>query len=183
MNHTQLLALVIIGLIVVIAVAFLVARKRRSDHLRARFGPEYDRVVKQEGGVRRAEGVLEFREKRRDKFVIRDLTPADKVRYEANWEEVQGRFVDDPAGAVAVADQLVGDVMRARGYPVGEFEQNAADISVDYPVVVDNYRAAHSIAVRHGRGQATTEDLRRAMVHYRTLFQELVGAPLLRQKA
>jgi hypothetical protein len=183
MNHTQSLAVVVIGLIAVAVIAFLVARKRRSDHLRARFGPEYDRVVKQEGGVHRAEGVLEFREKRREKLAIRPLAPTDRARYEVKWEEVQGRFVDDPAGAVAMADQLVAEVMQSRGYPVGDFEQRAADISVDYPVVVDNYRAAHSIAVRHSRGESSTEDLRRGMVHYRTLFQELLGPSLERKEA
>ncbi len=183
MNHTSLLVVAVICLLAVIVVAFMVARKRRSDRLRARFGPEYDRVVKQEGGVRQAEGVLTFREKRREKLAIRELSASDRTRYEANWEEVQGRFVDDPAGAVTVADRMVADVMRTRGYPVGDFEQRAADISVDHPVVVDQYRAAHSIAIRHERGQATTEDLRKAMVHYRALFQELIGAQLHRKQA
>src|SRR5580704_3302438 len=183
MNHTSLLVVAVICLLAVIVIAFMVARKRRSDRLRARFGPEYDRVVKQEGGVRQAEGVLTFREKRREKLAIRELSASDRTRYEANWEEVQGRFVDDPAGAVTVADRMVADVMRTRGYPVGDFEQRAADISVDHPVVVDQYRAAHSIAIRHDRGQATTEDLRKAMVHYRALFQELIGAQLHRKQA
>jgi hypothetical protein len=183
MNHTSLLVVPVICLLAVIVIAFMVARKRRSDRLRARFGPEYDRVVKQEGGVRQAEGVLTFREKRREKLAIRELSASDRTRYEANWEEVQGRFVDDPAGAVTVADRMVADVMRTRGYPVGDFEQRAADISVDHPVVVDQYRAAHSIAIRHDRGQATTEDLRKAMVHYRALFQELIGAQLHRKQA
>jgi hypothetical protein len=183
MNHTSLLVVPVICLLAVIVIAFMVARKRRSDRLRARFGPEYDRVVKQEGGVRQAEGVLTFREKRREKLAIRELSASDRTRYEANWEEVQGRFVDDPAGAVTVADRMVADVMRTRGYPVGDFEQRAADISVDHPVVVDQYRAAHSIAIRHERGQATTEDLRKAMVHYRALFQELIGAQLHRKQA
>jgi hypothetical protein len=183
MNHTSLLVVPVICLLAVIVIAFMVARKRRSDRLRARFGPEYDRVVKQEGGVRQAEGVLTFREKRREKLAIRELSASDRTRYEANWEEVQGRFVDDPAGAVTVADRMVADVMRTRGYPVGDFEQRAADISVDHPVVVDQYRAAHSIAIRHDRGQVTTEDLRKAMVHYRALFQELIGAQLHRKQA
>jgi hypothetical protein len=183
MNQTLLLVVVVICLLAVIIIAFMWARKRRSDRLRARFGPEYDRVVKQEGGVRQAEGVLAFREKRRENLAIRELSASDRTRYEANWEEVQGRFVDDPAGAVTVADRMVADVMRTRGYAVGDFEQRAADISVDHPVVVDQYRAAHSIAIRHDRGQATTEDLRKAMVHYRALFQELIGAQLHRKQA
>jgi hypothetical protein len=117
---------------------------------------------------------LEFREKRREKFKIDPLSPNDKSSFAYRWNEVQSRFVDDPKGAVTVADSLVMDVMQARGYPMGDFEQRAADISVDYPIVVENYRAAHDIALRHNRGQASTEDMRKAMVHYRTLFQELL---------
>jgi hypothetical protein len=143
--------------------------------LRERFGPEYDRVVKQQGDPRKAEGVLEFREKRREKFTIRPLAAADRSSFALGWNEVQSRFVDDPRGSVTVAESLVSEVMQARGYPVGEFEQRAADISVDYPLVVENYRAAHAIAQRHSAGQASTEDLRQAMVHYRKLFQELLG--------
>jgi FtsZ-interacting cell division protein ZipA len=167
-------AVIVIALIVIAAIAFATSRKRRSLKLKQRFGPEYDRVVQQEGDARKAEGVLEFRQKRREKFKLRALTAADKSSFDIRWREVQARFVDDPKGAVTVADSLVTDVMQARGYPVGEFEQKAADLSVDYPVIVDNYRAAHAIALRHGAGQASTEDLRQAMVHYRTLFQELL---------
>ena len=107
-----------------------------------RFGPEYDRVLRQEGDPRKAEGVLEFREKRREKFKIRALSAADRSSFDTRWREVQARFVDDPRGAVTVADSLVTDVMQARGYPIGEFDQRAADLSVDYPAIVDNYRAA-----------------------------------------
>jgi hypothetical protein len=150
------------------------ARKRRSAKLRERFGPEYDRVLQKEGDARKAEGVLEFREKRREKFTLHPLSEADKSSFDVRWREVQSRFVDDPRGAVTVADGLVTEVMQKRGYPIGEFEQRAADISVDHPVVVENYRAAHTIALRHSSGQASTEDLRQAMVHYRALFQELL---------
>ncbi|HET9407134.1 MAG TPA: hypothetical protein VFO39_07835 [Candidatus Sulfotelmatobacter sp.] len=175
MNHVGILiVVVVIAIIVIAAIAFSVSRKRRSRQLRERFGPEYDRVVRQEGDSRRAEGVLEFREKRREKFKIRPLSPTDQSSFRVRWNEVQARFVDDPRGAVTVAESLVTDVMQARGYPIGEFEQRAADISVDHPVVVENYRAAHQIAVRHSAGQASTEDLRQAMVHYRALFQELL---------
>ncbi len=168
---------VVIAVVVVAAIAFITSRKRRSVRLRERFGPEYDRVVRQEGDPRKAEGVLEFRQKRREKFNIRPLSAADRSSFATRWNEVQSRFVDDPRGAVTVADSLVTDVMQARGYPVGEFEQRAADLSVDYPVIVDNYRAAHDIALRHGAGKASTEDLRQAMVHYRLLFQELLNEP------
>ncbi len=176
MNHTQIFLLILVIVIIAVAViAFLVTRKRRSQKLRERFGPEYDRVVKQEGDMRKAEGVLEFREKRREKFKIRPLAAADRSRFATAWEEVQGRFVDDPGATVTMAENLVTEVMRARGYPIGEFEQRAADISVDYPLVVENYRSAHAIALRHNAGKASTEDLRQAMVHYRTLFEELLN--------
>lgn len=183
MNQNQILIVVVaIAVVVVIAIALIAMRKRRSVKLRERFGPEYDRVVRQEGNPRKAEGVLEFREKRREKFKIRPLSPADKSSFGMRWNEVQSRFVDDPKGAVTVADSLVTEVMQARGYPIGEFEQRASDLSVDYPVIVENYRAAHAIAVRHSAGQASTEDLRQAMVHYRTLFQELLEERLPQRK-
>jgi hypothetical protein len=138
--------------------------------------------VKQEGDPRKAEGVLEFREKRRQKFKIRPLSTPDRSSFAARWNEIQSRCVDDPREAVTVAESLVSEVTQARGYPVGEFEQRAADISVDYPVVVENYRAAHVIALRHSAGQASTEDLRQAMVHYRKLFQELLDEPEAQRK-
>jgi FtsZ-interacting cell division protein ZipA len=177
MDQNQLYVVIVVAIIAVViiaAVAFVTSRKRRSEKLRQKFGPEYDRVVKQEGNPRKAEGVLEFRTKRRERFQLRPLPAADKSSYTVRWNEVQARFVDDPRGAVTVADGLVTEVMQARGYPIGDFEQRAADLSVDYPIVVDNYRAAHQIALRHGAGQASTEDLRQAMVHYRALFQELL---------
>jgi hypothetical protein len=175
MSQNQILILVVVVAVIGIAgVAFVLLRKRRSENLRKRFGPEYDRVLKQEGDPRKAEGVLEFREKRREKFKIRPLSAADKSSFAVRWNEVQSRFVDDPRGSVTVADGLVTEVMQARGYPIGEFDQRAADISVDHPVVVENYRSAHEIALRHGAGKASTEDLRQAMVHYRVLFQELL---------
>jgi len=172
-----LIAIVVIAIVVIAAIAFMTSRKRRSQKLRQRFGPEYDRVVQQEGDPRKAEGVLEFRQKRREKFSIRPLSGANRSSFATRWNEVQARFVDDPRGAVSVADSLVTDVMQARGYPIGEFEQRAADLSVDYPVIVDNYRAGHDIALRHSSGKASTEDLRQAMVHYRMLFQELLDEP------
>lgn len=175
MNQQQVLIVVIvIAVIAVIAIVLVALRKRRSKQLRERFGPEYDRVVRQEGDPRKAEGVLEFREKRREKFRLRPLASADRSSFAVRWNEVQSRFVDDPRGSVTVADSLVTEVMQARGYPIGEFEQRAADLSVDYPVIVENYRAGHAIALRHNAGQASTEDLRQAMVHYRVLFQELL---------
>lgn len=170
-----LVAVIVIAVIVVAAIGFISSRKRRSRKLREHFGPEYERVLKQEGDPRRAEGVLQFREKRREKFKIRPLSASDRQNFTVRWREVQARFVDDPRGAVTVADSLVTDVMQTRGYPIGEFDQRAADLSVDYPTIVDNYRAGHDIALRHSEGKASTEDLRQAMMHYRVLFEELLG--------
>jgi gas vesicle protein len=177
MDQHQLTILigVIVALVVVAAISFLLARERRSKQLRQRFGPEYDRVLKKEGEVGRAEGVLQMRAKRHDKFSLRTLSESSRLDFAGRWTAVQSQFVDEPKGAVAQADLLVNEVMVARGYPMADFEQRAADISVDHPVVVENYRAAHAIAQRHNAGEASTEDLRKAMVHYRSLFEELLG--------
>jgi hypothetical protein len=176
MNSVQILVIAVVAAVIVIAILiFTSVRKRHSQKLRERFGPEYDRVVKEEGDVRKGEKVLEFRQKHREKFKVRPLSPADRSSFSYRWNELQPQFVDDPRGAVTLAEALVTDLMQARGYPISDFEQRAADISVDHPQVVENYRAAHDIALRHGRGQASTEDLRKAMVHYRALFEELLG--------
>jgi len=175
MNQPQ--ALILIAIIVVIAVAmigWLYSRKRRSQRLRDRFGPEYDRVVRQEGGTRKGEGVLEWRARKREQLHIVPLSNGVRQDFVRHWSQVQSTFVDDPKGAVAQADELVSEVMRARGYPMANFAEQAEVISVDHPTVVQNYRAAHDIAVRHSRGQASTEDLRKAIVHYRSLFEELL---------
>jgi FtsZ-interacting cell division protein ZipA len=180
MDHHQLTVIVAVGAIVVVlvAVGLLLMRKKRSQMLRERFGPEYDRVVKREGNVQRAEDVLQIRTDRRKKFQIVPLSSSTRADFVRRWTAVQTQFVDDPKGAVSSADLLVNEVMRARGYPIGDFDQLAADVSVDHPVVVENYRAAHDIALRHSRGQASTEDLRKAMVYYRLLFNELTGGSL-----
>jgi FtsZ-interacting cell division protein ZipA len=169
---------IIVAVVVVVALlgigAFLLMRRRRSQMLRERFGPEYDRVVRQEGNVR-GEEVLQFRADRREKLNIQALPSTARAEFAERWANLQPQFVDDPKGSVSRADELVNQIMRARGYPVGDFEQRAADISVDHPDLVENYRAAHDIALRHSKGQASTEDLRKAMVHYRSLFDELLG--------
>ena len=151
-------------------------RKRRSTtaDLRHKFGPEYDRAVLAHGSERKAEVKLADREKRVEKLSIRDLDPMERERFSKQWESVQSRFVDSPKGAVAEADDLLSSLMKIRGYPVTDFDQRAADISVDHPRVVENYRSAHEIALRVGKDAATTEDLRTAMIHYRSLFEELV---------
>jgi hypothetical protein len=160
--------------------AFVLQRKRRTERLRTQFGSaEYARAMDQGGDRRKAEAALEERAQRVEAFHVRPLTAGDRERFVESWRGVQARFVDAPAGAVSEADQLLGDVMSTRGYPVADFEQRAADISVDHPVVLQNYRTAHEIALRQGGGKATTEDLRQAMVHYRTLFEELVHEPAI----
>ena len=167
--------IVVIAVVAVVAVLFI-TRRRKTEHLKQRFGSEYDRLMHQHGGdPQRAETVLEQREKRVSRFEIRTLPPAERDRYTELWAFVQKKFVDDPKGAVNEADSLVTDVMKTRGYPMGEFNQRADDISVNYPNAVSNYRAAHEIVMRHGKGQASTEDLRKAMVHFRSLFDELLG--------
>ena len=171
----------VIGLAVVLAAciaAFFVHRKRRTERLRGQFGgAEYARAVQKDGNRRHGEARLEERAQRVEAFHIRPLAAADRTRFIESWRGVQARFVDGPAGAVTEADRLLGDVMSTRGYPVSNFEQTAADISVDHPLVLQNYRAAHEIALRQTAGQASTEELRQAMVHYRTLFEELVNDP------
>lgn len=173
---TQIVIILAVIVVIVAAIGFWLQR-RRSDQLRQHFGPEYDRAVADDGGRRRAEAKLEERAERVKKYHLRPLTAEDKARFTGEWERVQAHFVDAPAGAVAEADQLLGDIMATCGYPMGDFEQRAADISVEHPVVTQNYRAAHDIAVRQARGQASTEDLRRAMIHYRALFDDLVSEP------
>jgi len=176
------LALVIALAVIVVTViaAWIFSRKRRTKKLRAQFGgAEYARAVEEGGSRRHAEAGLKERTERVESLKIRELAPGDRARFVESWSRVQTRFVDGPGGAVTEADQLLGDVMSTRGYPVSDFEQRAADISVDHPLVMENYRTAHEIAVRQTRGQANTEDLRQAMIHYRTLFEELVGQPEL----
>ena len=189
LTTTELTLVIAFAVIVFAAIAtWLVLRKRRtesrSERLRTQFGgAEYARVVKDEGR-RRAEAGLKERTERMESLTIRPLAPADRARFVESWDRVQARFVDGPGGAVTEADQLMGDVMSTRGYPVGDFEQRAADMSVDHPLVLENYRTAHETAVRQTQGKANTEDLRQAMIHYRTLFEELVGdTELSRAKA
>jgi FtsZ-interacting cell division protein ZipA len=176
MDHTAVVAVVIVvAVIAIAAVLFEVSRKRRSATLKQHFGSEYERAVLERGDSAKAEEELINREKRVQSFTIKPLTPTARERFREDWTQVQNRFVDDPAGAVGAADSLVSRVMAARGYPMADFEQRAADVSVSYPAVVQNYRAACVIVQRHGRGEAGTEDLRQAMVHYRSLFDELLG--------
>ena len=170
---------IIIGVLVALAIvviAFVLMQKRRTDELRGKFGPEYERLVRQQGDPRHVERELGDRVERVKQLHIKPLTPEYRTRFAEAWRSDQARFVDDPKGAVVEADRLVADLMQVRGYPVGDFEQRAADVSVDHPHVVQNYRTAHDIAIREQRGQASTEDLRVAMVHYRALFDDLLDS-------
>jgi hypothetical protein len=172
---TLVIILVLLVLAVAVgAVAWTSMQRRRTEELRQRFGPEYDHAVQELGDQHQAEAELQARQKRVERLKIQPLEPAERDRFVTAWRSTQAQFVDDPAGAIAEADRLVAEVMRARGYPVGDFEQRAADISVDHPDVLEHYRAAHTIALANGRGQTTTEDLRQAMVHYRALFEDLL---------
>ena len=171
---TGLLIAIVIVVVLLLVLAFFASRQRRSRKLRDRFGPEYERTVAEAGNRRAAETQLREREERREKLRIVPLDAAARDRYVAAWHQTQARFVDEPAAATHQADELIKAVMRERGYPIDDFEQRAADISVDHPQVVDDYRAADAIAARNDRSEASTEDLRQALVHYRSLFEDLL---------
>ncbi len=166
------IAFLVLAILVLLSV--INAQRQRSEMLRERFGPEYNRTLERVGDRRKAEAELAARANRVQALEIHSLTSQEVSRFQQAWQETQARFVDDPSGAVKEADRLVTQVMQARGYPMGDFEQRAADVSVNYPNVVQNYRAAHEIALRNERGQASTEDLRKSMVYYRDLFRDLL---------
>lgn len=180
MSQATVFIVVVAIAIVALAIAvWIVVQKTRTNRLRGRFGPEYDRTVAEAGSRRKAEDELEARRKRVEKLTLRPLSSDEQEKFGSEWAAAQARFVDDPRGAVADANRLVKEVMQARGYPVGDFEQRAADISVDHPGVVSNYRSAREIASRSEAGKASTEDLRKAVVYYRALFEELLETPQL----
>lgn len=171
--NTQMALVVIVALLVVGGLIWAALRQRRSIDLKSRFGPEYDHVVHERGRTK-AERELAKREDRIAKLSIRPLTSGERSRYAEMWKMEQAHFVDEPRDAVNKADHLVEEVMKLRGYPVAEFDQRAADISVDHPHMVEHYRCAHDIAERNAKGQADTEDLRKAMISYRSLFEDLL---------
>jgi hypothetical protein len=171
-NPVILTVVLIVAAIAILAWIFV--KRRQSDRLQQRFGSEYGRTVSELGGRTKAESDLKEREKRVARLTIVPLAPAEAARFTQAWNGLQGRFIDNPKGVVAEADHLVSELMLKRGYPMGDFERRAADISVDYPGVVAAYRAAQVIAVRDARGEADTEELRKAVVHFRTLFDELL---------
>jgi hypothetical protein len=180
--------LIAVGVVVVLALVLWQAlARRRTTRLQRQFGPEYERAVGGGESRRDAEAELQAREERRQRLDIRPLSEAARIRYVEAWRVTQAQFVDDPRGAVAAADSLIQSVMADRGYPVEDFEQRAADVSVDHPQVVENYREGHRLAQASADGRESTEDLRQAMRHYRALFDDLVepaaDEPTARERA
>jgi len=172
--NTGLLITILVVVVIVVLLAVLLGQRRRTQRLQQQFGPEYQRTVARAGDQRTAEADLAGRQQRRRELNIVALEPAARDRYREAWRATQGRFVDDPAAATREADTLVARVMRDRGYPVDDFEQRAADVSVDHPQVAEDYRAAHAVYQANEQGLAGTDDLRQAFVHYRSLFSELL---------
>jgi hypothetical protein len=167
-------ASLVIVVAAVIVVAIVASSRRKTERLKQHYGREYERLVSQTGGQKAAEKELTDRERKRDKLDIVPLTPSALSDFATRWQQVQTGFVDNPATAVGVADRLVTEVMRERGYPVDDFDQRAADISVDHPQIVENYRTAHGIHLSQQRGDVSTEQQREAFVHYRALFEKLL---------
>jgi hypothetical protein len=169
------IAVAVVAVLVVIAIAFVMSRRRRSQAIREKFGPEYDYAVKRAGGdASRAETELRARADRVEQYHIRPLSAAERDRYAQDWRAIQSMFVDQPDVAIQRADKVIGEVMRTRGYPVGDFEQRTSDISVDHGDAVREYRIAHGLTIANERGVQNTEKQREAMLHYRNLFNELV---------
>ncbi|GAA4639887.1 hypothetical protein GCM10023196_103270 [Actinoallomurus vinaceus] len=175
MSTATVAVIVIVAVLVIAALGFFASRQQQRRRLRERFGPEYDRAVERHGSAREAEQELRAREQRHRELQIHPLDPAVRDRYHADWQRVQERFVDSPQSAVAEADNLLIRVMKDRGYPTEDYEQQVADLSVEHGGTIDRYRTAHDIRGRADAGQATTEDLRQAMVDYRALFADLLG--------
>lgn len=183
--NTQTLILILIAVAVLVVaglVAWMAIRWSRSRKLREKFGPEYDYTLEKVGDRRVAEETLEEREKRVNQLTIRDLDSHERDRYHTEWTEIQADFVDEPPKAVEDANRLITEVMISRGFPVADFEQRVADISVIYPDLVSNYRNAYAIAVKSQSNGTSTEDLRQAMVYYHSLFEELLGAEEIKEK-
>jgi hypothetical protein len=177
MTNTTWVIVAAVVVIAALAVAWIASQRRRRIVLRERFGPEYDRTVQALGTSGRADAVLAARAARVEHYRLRDLNADESRRFSEAWRAVQGRFVDDPAGAVTEGDRLVNEVMLARGYPMSDWDRRVEDLTVDHANVVHHYRAAREIAQRHERGAAGTEELRQALVHYRELFADLLGRP------
>jgi len=182
-NNTYFIIAVVLLLVVVGALMGLAfTRRGRSKRLHEHFGPEYDRTVQSMGNEKKAQTELDERRKHVEALNIRPLSDIQRERYLADWAAVQSKFVDEPGQAIGDADRLIMEVMQVRAYPVADFEQRAADISVNYPTLVSNYRAAREIAVKNEQHQASTEELRQAMIYDRSLFQELLGTAAVVQE-
>jgi hypothetical protein len=177
MNPTALITVAIIIGAILGAVAAYIFQRYRSLRLSQRFGPEYSRTIAETGSQWKAEAALELRAKRVRQLHVRPLDPSERKQFLDHWRELEGRFVANPNETLVEADRLISRVMSAEGYPVLDFEQQAADVSVDHAAVVESYREGHRIAVKHAQGRANTEDLRLAMLQYRAFFEELVGPP------
>jgi hypothetical protein len=177
MTQQTVILLIAAAVVLVGTLAWLAWTSAQTRALRTHFGPEYERAVEAAGDRRKAEAELRARQRRVDTLRLRALAEAERARYLEGWQSVQARFVDAPRQAVAEADRLVGAVMNDCGYPMEEFEQRVADVSVDHPQVVTHYRAAHQVATRDGKSPASTEELRTALLHYRALFEDLLSAP------
>jgi hypothetical protein len=183
MDPRVIVGLVVIALIIVVGMALYVRERRKTTAgLRKRFGPEYDLAMLEHGSQHKAEAKLVDRETRVETLKIRELGATERERFLAEWHSVQSRFVDHPKGSVTEADELISSLMQARGYPVADFDQRAADLSVDHPRLVEFYRSAHGVTMRLAGDKASTEDLRTAMIQYRSLFDELVQGQTLGER-
>ena len=177
-SPTVLITVAVLLALLVLGLTALVARRRSlTRQLTERYGPEYDRTVVQLGGRGNAEKDLIGRENRVGRYTIRPLSDTERGRFAQSWSRTLARFVDSPLAAVSEADQLLTEVMRVRGFPTADFDQRAADLSVDHPRLAESYHAAHDLAVKSRHGKTNTEELRQTLVHYRVLFEELVEAP------
>ncbi|HWD66657.1 MAG TPA: hypothetical protein VG227_01735 [Caulobacteraceae bacterium] len=176
MTTTEFIIIVLVVALVLLAAVWAVGRRKRTERLRGKFGPEYGRAVEERGGPAKAEEALHQREKRVEHYDLKPLSPGDRRDFGQEWERLQAMFVDSPKDATTRADALIGHVMSTRGYPEGPFDQRLEDLSVEHAEAVQGYRAAHEVALRRASGEATTEDMRQAMIGYRRLLDELLGA-------
>jgi len=175
MNTTYIIVAVVLGLMIIGAIVWpIFAGRKRSERLHDHFGSEYDHTVETLGDEKKAQTELEERQKHVESLDIKPLSVEERQRYLAEWTAVQSKFVDEPGDAIVNADRLIMEVMQLRAYPISDFEQRAADVSVSYPALVSNYRAARVIALKNQEHQADTEELRQAMIYYRSLFEELL---------
>jgi len=174
MSTTYIIVIVVVLVVLGVILALVFSPKKRSQQFQNKFGPEYDRVVKTAGSEKKAQAELNQRQKHVDTMNIRPLSVSERERYQAEWTAIQAKFVDQPGQATVEADHLIMEVMKVRAYPVSDFNQRAADVSVNYPTLVSNYRAAREIAIKNEQHSANTEELRQALIYYRSLFDELL---------